>query len=100
MRWHPTAPVNSVRTSVATSGSDFIAPETDFAALIRAAGFCPRRSHLSWAFLRHPALYRERTIYDGCAVWRSEQNFRPTTSGIERPLTCVHWVWLAYIGRT
>jgi hypothetical protein len=38
MRRHPTAPVNVARISVATSGTDFIAPEADFAALIRAAG--------------------------------------------------------------
>ena len=47
MRRHPTAPVNIARISVATSGTDFTAPEADFAALIRAAGFCPGRSHLS-----------------------------------------------------
>jgi hypothetical protein len=47
MRRHPTAPVNVARISVATSGTDFTAPEADFAALIRAAGFCPGRSHLS-----------------------------------------------------
>src|SRR4030081_4072700 len=41
------APVNVTRISVATSGTDFTAPEADFAALIRAAGFCPGRSHLS-----------------------------------------------------
>ena len=40
MRRHPTAPVNVARMSVATSGTDFTAPEVDFAALIRAAGFC------------------------------------------------------------
>ena len=41
MRSHPTAPANVVRISVATSGTDFTAPEADFAALIRAAtGFC------------------------------------------------------------
>jgi hypothetical protein len=39
VRPHPTAPVNVVRISVATSGTDFTAPEADFAALIRAAGF-------------------------------------------------------------
>jgi hypothetical protein len=33
--------------SVATSGTDFTAPEADFAALIRAARFCPESSHLS-----------------------------------------------------
>ena len=38
MRRHLTAPVNVARISVATSGTDFIAPEADFAALIRAAG--------------------------------------------------------------
>src|SRR6266849_8984592 len=37
MRRHPMAPVNVVRISVATSGTDFTAPEADFAALIRAA---------------------------------------------------------------
>ena len=42
----PTAPVNVARISVATSGTDFTAPEADFAALIQAAGFCPGRS--SW----------------------------------------------------
>jgi hypothetical protein len=47
MRRHPTAPVNVARISVATSGTDFTAPDADFAALIRAAGFCPGRSHLS-----------------------------------------------------
>jgi hypothetical protein len=47
MRRHPTAPVNVARISVATSGTDFTAPEPDFAALIRAAGFGPGRSHLS-----------------------------------------------------
>ncbi len=47
MRRHPTAPVNVARISVATSGTDFTAPEADFAALIRAAGFRPGRSHLS-----------------------------------------------------
>jgi hypothetical protein len=31
------APVNAVRISVATSGTDFTAPVADFAALIRAA---------------------------------------------------------------
>jgi hypothetical protein len=40
MRRHPTAPVNVARISVATSGTDFTAPEADFAALIRAARFC------------------------------------------------------------
>jgi hypothetical protein len=45
MRRYPTAPVNVARISVATSGIDFTAPEADFAALIRAAGFCPGRSH-------------------------------------------------------
>src|SRR5216684_217975 len=29
MRWHPTAPVNVARISVATSGTDFTAPEAD-----------------------------------------------------------------------
>ncbi len=47
MRRHPTAPANVVRISVATSGTDFTAPEANFGALIRAAGFCPGRSHLS-----------------------------------------------------
>jgi hypothetical protein len=47
MRRHPTAPVNVARISVATSGTDFTTPEEDFAVLIRAAGFCPGRSHLS-----------------------------------------------------
>src|SRR6266446_7636486 len=47
MRRHPTAPVNVARISVATSGTDFTAAEADFAALIRAAGFRPGRSHLS-----------------------------------------------------
>src|SRR5437868_584562 len=47
MRRYPTAPVNVARISVATSGTDFTAPEADFAALIRTAGFCPRRSRLS-----------------------------------------------------
>src|ERR1700732_2880167 len=47
MRRHPMTPVNVARISVATSGTDFTAPEVDFAALIRAAGFCPGRSHLS-----------------------------------------------------
>ena len=37
MRRHPTAPVNVARISVATSGTDFTAPEADFAALIPAA---------------------------------------------------------------
>ncbi len=46
MRRHPTAPVNVARISVPTSGIDFTAPEADFAALIRAAGFSPGRS--SW----------------------------------------------------
>src|SRR5258707_14988180 len=42
MRRHPTAPVNVARISVATSGTDFTAPEADFAALIRAASrTCP-----------------------------------------------------------
>jgi hypothetical protein len=45
MQRHPTAPVNVAKISVATFGTDFIAPEADFAALIRAAGFCPGRSH-------------------------------------------------------
>jgi AMP nucleosidase len=40
MRRHPTAPVKVVRISVAIPGTDFTAPERDFAALIRAAGFC------------------------------------------------------------
>jgi hypothetical protein len=40
MRRHPTAPVKVARISVAAPGTDFIAPERDFAALIRAAGFC------------------------------------------------------------
>jgi hypothetical protein len=46
MRRHPTAPGNVARISVATSGTDFTAPEADFATLIQAAGFCPGRS--SW----------------------------------------------------
>src|SRR5215475_11016205 len=37
MRRHPTAPVNIVRISVATFGTDFTAPEADFAAFVRAA---------------------------------------------------------------
>src|SRR6266481_7259109 len=37
MRRHPIAPVNVVRISVATSGTDFTAYEADFSALIRAA---------------------------------------------------------------
>src|SRR5258707_5823309 len=41
MRRHPTAPVNVARISVATSGTDFTAPEAGFAALIRGAGFRP-----------------------------------------------------------
>jgi hypothetical protein len=48
MRRHPTAPVNVARISVATSGTDFTAPEADFAALIPTACFCPGRSRLSW----------------------------------------------------
>ena len=47
MRRHPTAPVNVARISVATSGTDFTAPEADFAALIPTACFCPGRSRLS-----------------------------------------------------
>jgi hypothetical protein len=47
MRRHPTAPVNVAGISVATSGTDFTAPEADFGALTQAAGFCPGRSHLS-----------------------------------------------------
>ena len=47
MRRHLPARVNVARVSVATSGTDFTAPKADFAALIRAAGFCPGRSHLS-----------------------------------------------------
>ena len=47
MRRHPTAPVNVARISVATFGTDFTAPEANFAALIRATGFCPGRSYLS-----------------------------------------------------
>jgi hypothetical protein len=47
MRRHPTAPVNVSGISVTTFGTDFTAPEADFGALIRAAGFCPGRSHLS-----------------------------------------------------
>src|SRR3981189_1068053 len=43
---NPTAPVNVARISVAISGTDFTAPEADFAALIRA-GLCLGRSHLS-----------------------------------------------------
>src|SRR5439155_1639559 len=39
-RAHPTDPVNVARISVATSGTNFTASEADFAALIRAAGFC------------------------------------------------------------
>src|ERR1700694_5113440 len=39
MRRHPTAPVNGARINVATSRTDFTAPEADFAAPIRAAGF-------------------------------------------------------------
>src|SRR5216684_6006458 len=49
-RWlprHPTAPVNVARISVATSGTDFTAPEADFAALIRAAHLS-RGSCRSW----------------------------------------------------
>ena len=39
MRRHPTAQVNVARISVATSGTDFTAYETDFAALIRATAY-------------------------------------------------------------
>src|SRR3981081_1546244 len=42
MRRHPTVPV---RISVATSGTDFTAPEADFAAPIRAAGFWLGSAH-------------------------------------------------------
>src|SRR6267142_4227643 len=56
MRRHPTAPVNVARISVATSGTDFIAPEADFAALIRAAGLCSGRSHLSRGSYRGAAI--------------------------------------------
>jgi hypothetical protein len=38
MRRHPTAPANVAGISVATSGTDFTAPEADFAALIQATG--------------------------------------------------------------
>ena len=38
MQRNTTAPVNVAWISVATSGTDFTAPKTDFAALIRAAG--------------------------------------------------------------
>ena len=37
MRRHPTAPVNVARISVATFGTDFTAPEAEFAALIPTA---------------------------------------------------------------
>jgi hypothetical protein len=47
MRRRPTAPVNVARISVATSATDFTAPEAYFAALIRAAGFCPGEIILS-----------------------------------------------------
>ena len=47
MRRHPMAPVNVAGISVATSGTDYIAPAADFAALMRAAGCRPGRSHLS-----------------------------------------------------
>ena len=53
MRRHPTAPANVARISVATSGTDFTAPEANFAALIRAAGCCPGRSHFSRGSCRY-----------------------------------------------
>ena len=40
MRRHPTAPVKVARISAATPEIDFTAPDRDFAALIRAIGFC------------------------------------------------------------
>jgi hypothetical protein len=46
MRRHPTAPVNVACISVATSGTDFTAPEADFTAFVQAAGLCPGRSQL------------------------------------------------------
>ena len=72
MRRHPTAPVNVARISVATSGTDFTAPEADFAALIPTACFCPGRSRLlrgncrSWdsAWSAHGA---KRRFVDICA---------------------------------
>ena len=48
MRQHPTAPVNVASISVATSGTDFTASEADFAALIRAAGFCLEITFVPW----------------------------------------------------
>jgi hypothetical protein len=45
MRRHPTAPVNVARINVATSGTDFTAPEADFVALIRQSDYpLPRNS--------------------------------------------------------
>jgi hypothetical protein len=42
---HPTAPVNVARINVATSGTDFTAPEADFVALIRQSDYpLPRNS--------------------------------------------------------
>jgi hypothetical protein len=48
MRQHPTAPVNVARISIATSGTDFTAPEADFAALIRAAASAWEITFVTW----------------------------------------------------
>jgi hypothetical protein len=44
MQRHPPAPVNVAKISVATFRTDFIAPEADFAALIRAGAAKQARS--------------------------------------------------------
>ena len=84
MRRHPTAPVNVARISVATSGTDFTAPEADFAALIRAAGFCPGRSHLSRESCRSwDGVWSARSAYATTDMIR-EFAWRPVRSALRR----------------
>jgi hypothetical protein len=81
MRRHPTAPVNVARISVATSGTDFTAPEADFVALIRAARLCPGSSHLSRG---------------SCRGWDSAWS----APGAKRPFPKFQWPSIDPVGET
>src|SRR5260370_39308283 len=81
MRRHPTAPVNVARISVATSGTDFTAPEADFAALIRAAS--REITFVTWDLHRDSAWSAPGTNAE-CQLHRAMSEF-----GAKRK-TCAH----------
>jgi hypothetical protein len=92
MRRHPTAPVNVARISVATSGTDFTAPEGDFTALIRPTGICPGRSQVAGAKLAVDGQVKDDKVAPRSCDFQANANgpdvLRFERSGAKRTLTC------------